>query len=215
MYPSFVCSKFTVTFDDRGQGRFFLQQEQWEPLDIELLEVSSWENYSQVVGFVRLCGRPAPNLTAPHPCSVVLELHVPLPPTPFLPQKRQAAQRAAEEEAAAAQAAAAPPPPPADALPGSPRASRAARAAAVPGAYARFYDEGPGGDFQWEGLGSGQAAAAAAGVAGGAVPPASPRPRSADQLPQPLPLSPEGQRNFKAQVWAGGCGGEHGIGRMS
>ena len=33
------CSKFLLTFDDASQGRFFLQQEQWEPLDLELLQV--------------------------------------------------------------------------------------------------------------------------------------------------------------------------------
>ena len=121
--------------------------------------------------------------------------HFPGPSSPTLapPQKRQAAQRAAEEQAAARQAAA--PPPPALQQPASPRQPRSARAAAAPGAYARYFDEGPGGDAAWDGLGSGQAAGAA-----GQLPPASPQPRSLDQLPVPLPLSPEGQRAFKAQV---------------
>lgn len=36
--PPRPCSKFAINFDDGSKGRFFLQYEQWEPLDLDLLE---------------------------------------------------------------------------------------------------------------------------------------------------------------------------------
>ncbi|EFN52577.1 hypothetical protein CHLNCDRAFT_138584, partial [Chlorella variabilis] len=152
----FAQGKFAMTFDDGTKGRYYLQQEQWEPLDLELL------------------------------------------------QQRQHAQRGVHPAGAGRQ-------------PASPRlrAARAAAAAAL-GAYAEVSDGDEeeveevleeeaeeGGEWQ----AGGAAAAAAArpapppvpGAASGAPPPAAPAPRTADQLPDPLPLSPEAEaaRKYK------------------
>ncbi|KAL4420457.1 hypothetical protein ABPG75_010113 [Micractinium tetrahymenae] len=137
--------KFVINFDDGSKGRFFLQYEQWEPLDLDLLE------------------------------------------------QRQQAQRAAAQEAAAAATAAA-------AAAGAPR-QRAQRAAASlpPGGYGNLFDEQ--GELEHAGLAAGQLAAPppVPGAATGLPPPASLQPRTVEQLPEPLPLSPEGEKARKVQ----------------
>ena len=147
-------SKFAINFDDGAKEKFMLQWEQWEPLDLELL------------------------------------------------QQRQQAQRAAAEADAAAAAAAA-----AASLPQRHRAPRATAAAPV-GGYAALgtgAGEEAASHMEWEGD-AGAAPLARVppppvdGAATGAPPPPSPAPRGNDQLPDPLPLSPEAERSRKAQV---------------
>lgn len=72
--------------------------------------------------------------------------------------------------------------------------------APAPGAYSQFFEEGPAGDAEWQGPGSLPLAQLPAGGPGVPAPPPPGGQRGLEQLPEPLPLSPEGRRRFKTQV---------------
>lgn len=143
--PRPACSKFAINFDDGSKGRFFLQYEQWEPLDLDLLE------------------------------------------------QRQQAQRAAAQEAAASVAGAA-----GAGAAGAPRQRTQRAAALLPGSYGSLLGEDAGPEEEAPPAG-GQLAAPppVPGAASGPPPPPSPQPRTVEQLPEPLPLSPEAEKARK------------------